>query len=92
VVTTAHYSVIEDLQSQNGLIVASRRVSVHRLQHGDRVHLGEHTLIYTRSTPAAQLKAAAFPVRPRSPSGACETGQTGVIASLAGAGVRESSD
>jgi general secretion pathway protein A len=92
VVTTAHYSVIEDLQSQNGLAVASRRVSVHRLQHGDRVQLGEHTLTYTRSTLRAQVNAAALPVRLRSPSGVCETGQTGVIASFSNASARETPD
>jgi type II secretory pathway predicted ATPase ExeA len=91
VVTTAHYSVIEDLQSQNGLIVASRRVSVHRLQHGDTVQMGEHTLTYTRSPLRAAANTAAFPMRLRSPSGACETGQTGVIASLSNAGARETS-
>jgi general secretion pathway protein A len=92
VVTTAHYSVIEDLQSQNGLSVASRRVSVHRLQHGDRVQIGEHTLTYTRSPLRAHAHAVVFPVRLRSTSGVCETGQTGVIASLSNASARDTPD
>jgi general secretion pathway protein A len=82
VVTTAHYSVIEDLQSQNGLTVGSRRVSVHRLQHGDRVQMGEHILVYTRLPLRGRPNISAFPMRLGGPSGVVDTGQTGLIASV----------
>jgi hypothetical protein len=82
VITTAHYCVIEDLQSQNGLTVGSRRVSVHRLQHGDRVQMGEHILIYSRLPLRGRTNASAFPMRLGATTGALDTGQTGLIASV----------
>ncbi len=82
IVTTAQYSVIEDLQSQNGLMVASRRVSVHRLRHGDRVQMGEHFLVYSRE-PLSRPKADVFPLNVPSGSNATDTGQTGLILSMA---------
>ena len=85
IVTTAHYSAIEDLQSQNGLVVASRRVSVHRLHHGDRVQMGEHTLTYTLSPLLGQRKTDALPLSLASPSGIPDTGQTGLIVLAPGA-------
>lgn len=39
-------SVIEDLNSTNGLFVNSKRVKHHRLKTGDEIQLGEHTLVY----------------------------------------------
>jgi type II secretory pathway predicted ATPase ExeA len=79
IVTTAQYSVIEDLQSQNGLVIAARRVSVHRLRHGDRIQIGEHTLVYTRPGVPEAAKSAGFPMNLASTSGASEIDQTGVI-------------
>ena len=81
IVTTAQHSVIEDLQSQNGLTVASRRVSVHRLQHGDRVKMGMHTLTYTRPRLFDSAEKYSFPLSLPSASGAPDTDQTGVILS-----------
>ncbi len=82
VVTTAHYSVIEDLQSQNGLSVGSMRVSVHRLQHGDRVQMGDHILVYSRLPLRGRSNTSVFPMRLGAPSGVLDTGQTGLIASV----------
>ena len=82
VVTTAHYSVIEDLQSQNGLSVGSMRVSVHRLQHGDRVQMGDHILVYSRLPLRGRSNTSVFPMRLGAPSGVFDTGQTGLIASV----------
>lgn len=48
ILTTAQYSVIEDLQSQNGIVFGSRRVSVHRLQGGDQICIGEHRLEFVK--------------------------------------------
>jgi hypothetical protein len=57
ILTTAHYAVIEDLQSQNGIMVGGRRVSVHRLRHGDKVGLGEHKLLFSVSESAKPASA-----------------------------------
>lgn len=46
VVTTPARSVIEDLNSTNGLFIGSRRVKRHELAHGDVVQLGEHRIVY----------------------------------------------
>lgn len=81
-VTTAHYSVIEDLQSQNGLMVDSRRVSVHRLHHGDRVQMGEHILAYSRLPARGRSNVVAFPLRLGAASAGSDTGQTGLIVSI----------
>jgi general secretion pathway protein A len=49
VVTTASGSVIEDLNSTNGIHVRGKRVRRHRLAEGDVVQLGHHTLTYSRA-------------------------------------------
>ena len=46
VITTAHSSVIEDLNSTNGIYVKSNRVRRHHLNDGDVVLIGKHELIY----------------------------------------------
>jgi general secretion pathway protein A len=46
IVTTANSSVIEDLNSTNGIYVKSKRVRRHYLNDGDVVVLGKHELIY----------------------------------------------
>jgi putative secretion ATPase (PEP-CTERM system associated) len=51
VITTPEESVIEDLNSTNGIFVRGRRVRRHRLQEGDVVKLGTHELTYHRSEP-----------------------------------------
>ncbi len=51
IVTTAESSLIEDLNSTNGVFVLGRRVRRHRLQEGDVVKIGLHELTYHRSEP-----------------------------------------
>jgi hypothetical protein len=46
IVTTANSSVIEDLNSTNGIYVKSKRVRRHYLNDGDVVVIGKHELIY----------------------------------------------
>jgi pSer/pThr/pTyr-binding forkhead associated (FHA) protein len=46
VITTAHSSVVEDLNSTNGIFVKSNRVRRHYLNDGDVVLVGKHELIY----------------------------------------------
>jgi hypothetical protein len=59
ILTTATSSVIEDLQSQNGLLVNGKKVSVHRLADGDVVQIGDHFLTYLKGVmPVASLPGA----------------------------------
>jgi len=46
IVTTLHSSVVEDLNSTNGIYVKSKRVRRHYLNDGDVVVIGKHELIY----------------------------------------------
>lgn len=46
ITTSANSSVIEDLNSTNGIYVKSRRVRRHYLNDGDVVLVGKHELIY----------------------------------------------
>lgn len=46
VVTTPESSVIEDLNSTNGMTVRGKRVRRHVLADGDVVALGQHMLTY----------------------------------------------
>jgi len=49
VVTTTTSSVIEDLNSTNGIFVRGKRVRRHKLAEGDVVRLGQHSLTYSRA-------------------------------------------
>jgi general secretion pathway protein A len=46
ITTSANSSVIEDLNSTNGIYVKSKRVRRHYLNDGDVVMVGKHELIY----------------------------------------------
>jgi len=46
ILTNAEHSVLEDLNSTNGVFIKSNRVRHHNLNDGDVVTLGEHELIY----------------------------------------------
>lgn len=49
IVSDPQQSLLEDLNSTNGVFVRSQRVKRHRLRNGDMVQLGEHTLVYHES-------------------------------------------
>jgi len=49
VVTTTTGSVIEDLNSTNGMFMRGKRVRRHRFAEGDAIQLGQHTLTYHRA-------------------------------------------
>lgn len=55
IVTSPRRSVLEDVQSTNGLYVNARRVRRHRMNHGDVVQIGQHRLHYVelRDAPDA---------------------------------------
>jgi len=53
VVTTVDGSVIEDLNSTNGVYVRGRRVRRHKLADGDVVQIGVHEIAYFRIALAA---------------------------------------
>jgi general secretion pathway protein A len=46
VITDKHQSVVEDLNSTNGIFYRSKRVKRHELSDGDVIQLGEHRLLY----------------------------------------------
>jgi len=46
IVTDRRHSVVEDLNSTNGVFIRSKRVKHHELADGDVIQLGEHKLLY----------------------------------------------
>jgi general secretion pathway protein A len=46
IITTSQTSVIEDLDSTNGIFVHGKRVRYHNLNDGDVVTIGQHELLY----------------------------------------------
>jgi general secretion pathway protein A len=46
IVTSAHTSVVEDLNSTNGIYVRAKRVRRRILNDGDVVHIGQHEIMY----------------------------------------------
>ena len=62
IISTKSRSVLEDLNSTNGIFVKSRRVKRHELSDGDEIQLGEHKLVYRElrdANPSATLRPAA---------------------------------
>jgi general secretion pathway protein A len=49
------YTVIEDLNSTNGIVVRGKRVRRHTLRDGDVVSLGQHELLFVDDHSAADL-------------------------------------
>ncbi|MEM7610804.1 MAG: AAA family ATPase [Pseudomonadota bacterium] len=47
ITTTAETSLIEDLNSTNGMFVGAKRVKKRRLRDGDIIAIGSHQLVYT---------------------------------------------
>jgi type II secretory pathway predicted ATPase ExeA len=58
IVTDRNHSVVEDLNSTNGVFIKSKRVKRHELVDGDVIQLGEHKLLY-RDLRRALLAARA---------------------------------
>lgn len=48
-ITTADQTYVEDLNSTNGVVVNGQKRRMHRLAAGDKVVIGDHTLIYSES-------------------------------------------
>ena len=46
VTTDAEGSILEDLNSTNGMFMNSRRIKRYKLSDGDVIYLGEHKLVY----------------------------------------------
>jgi len=84
ILTTASASVIEDLQSQNGLMIRGQRVSVHRLQDGDVIQLGEHYITYRHGRPAQAPVAQDNMGAPVATSSNAETIVIGLSGALGG--------
>jgi general secretion pathway protein A len=79
IVTSVRYSVIEDMQSQNGLVILDHRVSVHRLEDGDVIAIGEHTLTYSRRAVGGARVAVALPIVVSAEAGRAEGTETGLF-------------
>jgi general secretion pathway protein A len=58
IVTYGDESVVEDLNSTNGIYVRGKRVTKHQLRHGDVVVIGEHELMYLKDMPESASKAS----------------------------------
>jgi general secretion pathway protein A len=58
IVTYGDESVVEDLNSTNGIYVRGKRVTKHQLRHGDVVVIGEHELMYLKDVPESASKAS----------------------------------
>jgi type II secretory pathway predicted ATPase ExeA len=81
IITTANSSVIEDLNSTNGIYVKSKRVRRHYLNDGDVVLIGKHELIYvddrlartrsalTETVPGAHVQALTTAAEGEEPQG-----------------------
>jgi general secretion pathway protein A len=54
IITDRAQSIIEDLNSTNGIFIGSRRIKHHTLVDGDVIQVGDHTLIY-RAARAAEV-------------------------------------
>jgi pSer/pThr/pTyr-binding forkhead associated (FHA) protein len=61
ITTTAEGSVLEDLNSTNGVYVKSKRVRRHHLNDGDVVVLGKHEIMYLDERSARGRSAALEP-------------------------------
>ena len=53
IITQGDNYLIEDLASSNGTIVNGRQVNTHMLQDGDKLYLGQTTLMFRKAVPAA---------------------------------------
>ena len=54
IMSNKDFSVLEDLNSTNGVFVKSKRVRHHNLNDGDVISLGDHDLIYIDERPASR--------------------------------------
>ena len=52
IITYGPDSVIEDLNSTNGIYLRGKRVKKRRLKDGDLFVIGEHELMYVKESPA----------------------------------------
>jgi type II secretory pathway predicted ATPase ExeA len=55
--TDLQQSMIEDLNSTNGMFLGTRRVKRHVLEDADEIQLGEHKLVYRNLRPAHMASA-----------------------------------
>jgi general secretion pathway protein A len=72
IITSAHTSVLEDLNSTNGIYVRSKRVRRRMLNDGDVVQIGQHEIMYfddrvARTRTLAADEAVPMPHGPMSP-------------------------
>ncbi len=51
IVTSAECSILEDLNSTNGVLIKNQRINQHTLNDGDMISLGDHELVYVDERP-----------------------------------------
>lgn len=54
IMSNGEFSVLEDLNSTNGIFLKSKRVRHHNLNDGDVISLGDHELIYIDERPGSR--------------------------------------
>jgi general secretion pathway protein A len=54
IMSNGEFSVLEDLNSTNGVFLKSKRVRHHNLNDGDVISLGDHELIYIDERPGSR--------------------------------------
>jgi hypothetical protein len=54
IMSNASSSVLEDLNSTNGVFIKSKRVRHHNLNDGDVISLGDHELVYVDERPGSR--------------------------------------
>jgi pSer/pThr/pTyr-binding forkhead associated (FHA) protein len=54
ILSNPDFSVLEDLNSTNGVFVKSKRIRHHNLNDGDVISLGDHDLIYIDERPTSR--------------------------------------
>ena len=72
IITSVHTSVLEDLNSTNGIYVRAKRVRRRMLNDGDVVQIGQHEIMYFDERTVAHARAAGRR-RGRRSAAACRT-------------------
>jgi pSer/pThr/pTyr-binding forkhead associated (FHA) protein len=59
IITDMQHSILEDLNSTNGVFVRQQRVKKHRLRNGDVIQIGKHEMRYVDERGAYVQRMAA---------------------------------
>jgi pSer/pThr/pTyr-binding forkhead associated (FHA) protein len=79
-------TVIEDLNSTNGITIRDKRVRRHTLRDGDVIGVGQHEILYVDESSAAHLADTHDDLPVIDADAANEDGEDGAREDAAGAG------